>query len=209
MNIPHQNKIKCVFVGDTGCGKTSLIEMIINNEIYNGLVRMYPDFLKKNVIIDRDMYQFVIWDTAGQDRFRLITKTYYRNSDICVLMYDITNKQSFENIDRWHSESINGIEEYEYPLIYILIGNKRELENERQVSYEEAQLYAEEHKMLFLEISVHQQTNVSSSIIDPLFSMIIDNWNERNERIEIRNIQRLQNIERQQNIKTNTICSIA
>ncbi|KAL7720406.1 Ras-protein Rab-11A [Entamoeba marina] len=196
MNIPHQNKIKCVFVGDAGCGKTSL-----NNEIFNGLVKMYPDFLRKNVIIDRVMYQLVIWDTAGQERFRTITKMYYRNSDICVLVYDITNKQSFENIDRWYNESTNGIEEYERPLVYILIGNKRELENERQVSFEEAQLYAEKHEMLFLEISVHQQTNVSSSIFDPLFRMIIDHWNERNERIEIGNVKR------QQNMKTDSVCS--
>ncbi|KAL7718588.1 Ras-protein Rab-11A [Entamoeba marina] len=202
MNIPHQNKIKCVFVGDAGCGKTSLIEMIINNKIYGGLVLIYPNFQEKNVIIDRVMYQFMIWNTAGQERFGAITKLYYRNSDVCVLMYDITNKQSFENIDRWYNESTNGIEEYEYPLIYILVGNKCELENERQVSYREAQLYAEEHEMLFLEISVHQQINVSSSIIDPLFSMIIDHWNERNERIEIGNIKR------QQNVKTNSFCSI-
>ncbi|KAL7711835.1 Ras-related protein rab-5c [Entamoeba marina] len=197
MNIPYQNKIKCVFVGDTGCGKTSL-----NNEIYNRVARLDPNFLEKNFIIDRSIYQFVIWDTNGQERFGVIGPIYYRNSDICVLVYDITNKQTFKNIERWYNESTNGNEEYEHPLVYILIGNKCELENERQVSYEEAQLYAKKHEMLFLETSVHQQINISSSIIDPLFSMIVDHWNERNERIERGNINR------QQNMKTDSVCSL-
>ncbi|KAL7713429.1 Ras-related protein RIC1 [Entamoeba marina] len=190
MNPPYQNQIKCIFVGENGSGKTSLIKMIINNEIFDGIAMLYSDFHIKNVIIDRTIYQFLIRDVAGHERFRELTLVHYKNADICVLVYDITNKQSFEKIERYYEDSINTHKEYERPLVYILIGNKCELDNKRQVTYEEARLYAEENKMLFHEISVHQQTNIFSTILDPLFDLIVNHFNERIEHCERRNIEK-------------------
>ncbi|KAL7715584.1 Ras-related protein Rab11A [Entamoeba marina] len=180
MNQQNMNKLKCVFIGDYGCGKTSFVEMIINNTKKDGSEKLYCTFPIKTVSIDRKTYKLEIWDTAGQEKYNVISRLYYREAVVCFLMYDITNKHSFNHIEKWYNETISGIGESNHPLIYILIGNKCELINERQVSYEKANGYAKKRGFLFHEISVHKQINISSALITPMFELFIINTNEYN-----------------------------
>ncbi|KAL7718076.1 ras-related protein Rab-5C-like [Entamoeba marina] len=203
MKTQNNTKLKCVFIGDGDCGKSSFVELLINNTKRGNQPVRYYDYAVKNIIIDRTQYQLVIWDSCGQELYKSVSRIYYMDAFICVLMYDITNKQSFENIDIWFYDSKNGIEEYRCPLQYILIGNKCELNNERQVSYAEAQRYAEKHGFLFLEISVHNQINISSTLLTPLFELLITQTNNYDTNLLINNAKQQQLTQKQ-----NSICFI-
>merc|ERR1712183_177120 len=101
-----------------------------------------------------------IWDTAGQERFRTITSAYYRGADGIILVYDITDKESFNNVDDWLDEVNRYVNER---TCKILIGNKCDCESERQVSTEEAKKKAEDLGIQFIETSAKDATNVESA----------------------------------------------
>ncbi|KAL7718592.1 putative intermediate compartment protein [Entamoeba marina] len=185
MNPLVENLIKCIFIGDPGCGKSSFIEMIMNNKILKEINNFYPEPLrKKNVFVDRTPYQLLLWDTFGQERYGVLSSIYYRNVEICILVYDITNRQSFEHIEKWLNDSRINIKPQQQLPNYILIGNKCDLVNERKVSYEEAYKYAEEHEFSFLETSVHQQINISPLFFNPLFDFLVNTNKKSNIRIK-------------------------
>ncbi|XP_068673130.1 ras-related protein Rab-26-like [Montipora foliosa] len=101
--------------------------------------------------------QFHIWDTAGQERFRSITHAYYRDSQALLLLYDVTNETSFENIGAWLSEI------YEYAssdVIIMLLGNKADLTKERVVTREQGEQLAKTHNVAFMETSARTGLNV-------------------------------------------------
>jgi Ras-related protein Rab-11A len=98
-----------------------------------------------------------IWDTAGQDRFRAIAAAYYRGAHGALIVYDITNQTSFQNLDSWFKEIEN---QGEKNCINILVGNKCDLKDQRQVDIEEGKKFAKEHNIRFLETSAADNTNV-------------------------------------------------
>lgn len=100
---------KLVIVGDTGVGKSSLLMRFADNQFYeNYLATIGVDFRFKTMNIDGKMVKFQIWDTAGQERFRTITSAYYKGSHGILLVYDMTDSQSYEDIDKfWLTEVDN------------------------------------------------------------------------------------------------------
>ena len=113
--------------------------------------------MSKNITIKNRIVKIQIWDTAGQEAFRSITRTYYKSSTCAFIVYDISDKKSFDNIVTW----LNECRDMCYKDILIcLIGNKCDLEGKRAVSYEEGKNFAEENNLLFFETSAKDGTNI-------------------------------------------------
>ena len=113
--------------------------------------------MSKNITIKNRIVKIQIWDTAGQEAFRSITRTYYKSSTCAFIVYDISDKKSFDNIVTW----LNECRDMCYKDILIcLIGNKCDLEGKRAVSYEEGKNFAEENNLIFFETSAKDGTNI-------------------------------------------------
>ncbi len=98
-----------------------------------------------------------VWDTAGQESFRSITRSYYRGAIGALLVYDITNANSFENLPNWLKDSLDATNQN---IGLVLVGNKQDLENQRQVNKEVAKNFAKENNLLFLETSAKNGSNI-------------------------------------------------
>lgn len=125
-------------------GKTSLMQRYMTGK-YTSQYRatVGADFLSTNISHNGKSYSLQIWDTAGQERFQSIGSAFYKGSDCCVIVYDITSQKSFDNIETWKSEFIDqgGVKDpSKFP--FIIIGNKSDKEEEREVSKSKAELWA-------------------------------------------------------------------
>ncbi len=140
--------IKAILVGETGVGKTNLINAIkgVNfNKLSQSTITM--QCLKKTMTIFEQKYQIKIWDTAGQEKFRSLNKLYYKDSKVVLLVYDITNKNSFDALGTyWLNEIKNSLGDEP---ILALIGNKSDLIKNKVVDDKIAQKFAEENNMKF------------------------------------------------------------
>ena len=118
------------------------------------------EFGAKTIEINGKMIKIQIWDTAGQEAFQAITRTYYKGAIGALLVYDITRKDTFIHATKWLEEVKNNSSK---TITIILIGNKRDLENKRQVTYEEGEAFAKENGLMFLETSAKTAYNVVES----------------------------------------------
>jgi Ras-related protein Rab-7A len=127
--------LKVIILGDSGVGKTSLMNQYVNGKFSNSYkATIGADFLTKEVMIDDKLVTLQIWDTAGQERFQSLGVAFYRGADACILVYDITNPNSFEKLNKWRSEFINQAnisEPDNFP--FVVIGNKVDKEGQRAV----------------------------------------------------------------------------
>merc|ERR1711975_215552 len=132
--------LKVIILGDSGVGKTSLMNQYVNKKFsaqYKATIG--ADFLTKEVTVDDRLVTMQIWDTAGQERFQSLGVAFYRGADACVLVYDITNQKSFEQLDSWRDEFLiqAGPRDPEnFP--FVVLGNKVDKENERRVTTNKA-----------------------------------------------------------------------
>ncbi len=158
--------LKIVLIGDSYVGKTAFFESFLYDSQKTNTPTIGVDFGFKTINILDKRIKLQIWDTAGQERFRSITHSYYRGADIIVLMYDITNIQSFENIHMWYN-NITNTNNVSKPYIILLIGNKIDLENKRVVTTEMGEEVAIKYGMDFIETSsycydsVHEIINIA------------------------------------------------
>ena len=167
MNQNHnKNKldIKIITLGDSHVGKTSLIIKYIENKFSTTFVTtMGFDIKNKQITLkDGTEAKLMIFDTAGQERFKSLAENYIRKANGILLVYDISEKQSFQNIENW----MDSIRENSNELPIILIGNKSDLNDERQVSIEEGQQKADEFGCPFYETSCKTGDNVNKCFIE-------------------------------------------
>ena len=118
------------------------------------------EFGAKTIQIDGKTIKIQIWDTAGQEAFQAITRTYYKGAIGALLVYDITRKDTFIHVTKWLDEVRSNSSKN---ITVILIGNKKDLEDKRQVSYEEGEAFAKENGLMFLETSAKTAYNVVES----------------------------------------------
>ena len=118
------------------------------------------EFGAKTIKINGKSVKIQIWDTAGQEAFQAITRTYYKGAIGALLVYDITRKERFIHVTKWLEEVRNNSSK---TITVILIGNKKDLEDKRQVSYEEGEAFAKENGLMFLETSAKTAYNVVES----------------------------------------------
>ncbi len=156
---------KIIVIGDSGVGKSSLTTKATRNifeEAYNATVGF--EFFTFNIKLNEKIIKLQVWDTCGQELYRSLITNFYRNSSMAILVYAINDKKSFNNIDNWLKELKT---ESNPDAKTILIGNKRDLESNREVSYEEAEKYAQDYNFIsFFETSAKTGFNVQKVFIN-------------------------------------------
>ena len=159
-------KVKIVVIGDSGVGKTNLIKRFITNTFdQRTKSTVGVEFITKTYKIKDNYFKVEIWDTAGQERYKSITSVYYKGAKGALVVYDITSKLSFGNIEKW----MNEIREKTSPdLKLMLIGNKVDLTEYREVPNETAMQKAKEFGIAFMETSALDATNVKEAFYDLL-----------------------------------------
>ncbi|KAL9654638.1 hypothetical protein ABK040_006700 [Willaertia magna] len=152
---------KVVVIGDSGVGKSNLITRFTQNKFTKDTKpTIGVEFGAKSIEYDNVTIKGQIWDTAGQERFRAISAAYYRGANGALIVYDITNQESFENLEKWFKEIEN---QGENGCINILIGNKCDLNHLRQVETATGKAFAEKHGVPFMETSAADSTNVDEA----------------------------------------------
>lgn len=152
------HKYKLVFLGEQAVGKTSIITRFMYDTFettYQATIGI--DFLSKTLYLDDRTVRLQLWDTAGQERFRSLIPSYIRDSSVAVVVYDVTNKTSFQNSDKW-IEDVRA--ERGGEVIIMLVGNKTDLGDKRQVSSEEGEAKAKKLNVLFIETSAKANVNI-------------------------------------------------
>ena len=152
-------KYKIMVLGESKVGKTSLIKRYTKDQfggVYLTTVGM--DFQDKIIEIEDKKVRLQVWDTAGQERFRNVTKSYFQSSQGLLVVYDITDKESFDKIKFWIENIKNNAPENAK---LILVGNKCDLANERKVTIEDGENKARNYNIKFFESSAKDGTNVN------------------------------------------------
>ena len=174
-------KYKLIVIGDENVGKTSVINRFKNNLFspeYEPTVGL--DFQSIPILIDDQSVTLLLYDTAGQEKFKSLIPLYTNEANIILLIYDISNKDSFENIDKWF-ESLNNINKEE--VIFALVGNKSDLDFNRKVSKEEAESYANEHHYAFQEVSAMSGEGIQELFMNKLIDQIRTQFIQRGKNL--------------------------
>lgn len=136
--MSHRKKVllKVIILGDSGVGKTSLMNQYVHKRFSNQYkATIGADFLTKEVMIDDKLVTLQIWDTAGQERFQSLGVAFYRGADSCVLTYDITDQKSFDNLDSWRDEFLVHASPRNHKTFpFVVLGNKFDMADKRSVS---------------------------------------------------------------------------
>ena len=167
---PEIPKYKLIFLGDQSVGKSCILNRFMNDtftEEYQATIGL--DFQSKNVQIDGQDIHLLLYDTAGQEKFRSLIPMYTRDSNIILLVYDIACKESFEHLPDWLNDLSNvKLDE----VIFALVGNKNDLQDKREVSTEEGEKFAKEHDYIFQEVSAKTSDGFSDLFYKKLFEKI-------------------------------------
>eukprot|EP01133_Synstelium_polycarpum_P003903 gene3903-4517_t len=158
---PYSHLFKYIMVGDSAVGKSNLTLQFVDKRFApNSDFTIGVEFGSRTINLDNKQIKLQIWDTAGQEKFRSITRAYYRGALGALIVYDITRRETFESLTSWLSDC----RKYSTGDVTIaLIGNKCDLESSRQVSTSEAKDFATEHGLLFFETSAKTGTNVDEA----------------------------------------------
>ncbi|XP_067135075.1 ras-related protein Rab-37-like isoform X2 [Centruroides vittatus] len=177
----HEDLIhKTILVGDSGVGKTSLLVQFDQGKFQTGSfsATVGIGFTNKIVNVDETKVKLQIWDTAGQERFRSVTHAYYRDAHALLLLYDVTNKTSFDNTRAWLGE----INEYaQDDVVIMLIGNKADVSAEREVKYEDGERLAKEYGVTFMETSAKTGMNVDLAFMAVARELLYNQTKEPDE----------------------------
>ena len=163
---------KVIIIGDTGVGKSNILSRYVKDEFSSNSkstvgVELGIKFLK----IKNTNTKIQIWDTAGQERYKAITSSYFKGSNGCFIVYDITSESSFNNIENWYAE-IQKETSKDIPIL--LVGNKCDLEDERKVPIEKGKEKAKNLNCAFFETSALKKIN-----IDKIFEELVNNIYEK------------------------------
>ncbi|KAJ3615617.1 hypothetical protein Zmor_016279 [Zophobas morio] len=155
---------KLLLIGDSGVGKTCVLFRFSDDAFNDTFISTIGiDFKIKTIEIDGKTIKLQIWDTAGQERFRTITMAYYRGAMGIMLVYDITNRKSFENIQQWmkniEQNASNDVEK-------IILGNKCDMDSNREVSKEEGKDLARKYGLQFYETSAKEMINIKEAFLE-------------------------------------------
>merc|ERR1712198_599261 len=162
---------KLLLIGDSGVGKTCILFRVSEDAFNTTFISTIGiDFKIKTIELRGKKIKLQIWDTAGQERFHTITTSYYRGAMGIMLVYDITNAKSFDNIAKW----LRNIDEHANEDVEkMILGNKCDMEDKRMVSKERGESIAREHGIRFLETSAKANVNIERSFLD-LAEAILD-----------------------------------
>jgi len=165
---------KLLLIGDSGVGKTCILFRFSDDAFNTTFISTIGiDFKIKTIELKGKKIKLQIWDTAGQERFHNITTSYYRGAMGIMLVYDITNAKSFDNIAKW----LRNIDEHANEDVErMILGNKCDMDDKRVISFERGQAIAKEHGLRFLETSAKTNINVETAFLQ-LAESILDKTN--------------------------------
>ena len=155
---------KIILVGDSSVGKTSIISQYMDAYSENTNSTIGASYSNKVEKIDNTIISFEIWDTAGQERFRSINTIFYKEAYICIMVYDITNKDSFKNIKEYWYNTIK--ENTSNDIIYGVAGNKIDLYEQEKVDQKEVQEFCDSIGATFHTVSAKANTNIRKIFLD-------------------------------------------
>ena len=159
--------VKVVLVGDSGVGKTNIMSKYLKNQFReDSKATVGVEFGSKQFSVEGHQIKAQIWDTAGQERYKAITSAYYKGAKGAFIVYDITRKNTFETVNKWVSDITAAADK---KITLILIGNKNDLEDQRQVTKEVGEEKAKELGLAFMETSACSGEN-----LDKAFQMMIN-----------------------------------
>nr|XP_027191289.1 ras-related protein RABA6a isoform X2 [Cicer arietinum] len=162
--------LTAVLIGDSGVGKSNLLSRFAKDEFrLDSKPTIGVEFAYRNIKVRDKLIKAQIWDTAGQERFRAITSSYYRGALGAVLVYDITRRSSYESVGKWLVELREfGGED----MVVILVGNKCDLSESREVDKEEGKAFAEEEGLCFMETSALKNLNVEQVFLQMITKIL-------------------------------------
>ena len=163
LTIFSYSMLSVVLVGDSGVGKSNLLSRFTRNEFsLESKSTIGVEFATRRITFDEKVVKAQIWDTAGQERYRTITSAYYRGAVGAMVVYDITNHRTYENVDRWLKELDSYADDN---ILIVLVGNKSDERgrHHRQVSTEEAKAFAQKNGLEFIETSAMDASNVDQA----------------------------------------------
>ena len=162
---------KIILIGDSTTGKTNILSKYLNDKFArNTKATIGMELGNKSFKINNDNVNCQIWDTAGQERYRSMTKAYYQGALGALIVYDITRRNTFENVENWLSDLKKCADN---KVSIILLGNKNDLEEEREVKTEEGELFAKDNNIAFLETSALNGKNIEiafKTLVDEVYN---------------------------------------
>ena len=162
--INYDYLLKYIIIGDAAVGKSNLLLRFTQNDFKNEYqLTIGVEFGAKNIEINNKKFRLQIWDTAGQENYRSITRAYYKNSVCAILVYDISNRESFEHISNWIEDCLA---QSPKTVFMVLVGNKSDLEDYRQVTFKEGEEMAKNNNIMFFETSAKTGENVEKIFED-------------------------------------------
>lgn len=164
---------KIVLLGDSGVGKSNLLARFARNEFYsNSKSTIGVEFQTQKMEINGKEVKAQVWDTAGQERFRAVTSAYYRGAVGALVVYDISRRQTFDSVGRWLNELHIHCD---MNVVTILVGNKTDLKDAREISTAEGKSLAESEDLFFTETSALDSSNVTAAfqtIIKEIYNIL-------------------------------------
>jgi len=161
MSFPYEYIFKYIIIGDMGVGKSCLLHQFTENKfVPDSPHTIGVEFGTRIVEVMGKKIKLQIWDTAGQERFRAVTRSYYRGAAGALLVYDITRRITYNHLTSWLTDARNLTNPN---TVIMLIGNKKDLDAQRDVTYEEAAAFAKENGLIFIESSAKTGENVEEA----------------------------------------------
>ena len=178
------NSIKITLIGDSGVGKTCIIGRFTSDQFdENSLSTEGVSYSKIEYYYENKILNLDLWDTAGQEKYRSLGKHFYKDSFIVLLVYDVTLRQSFENLKKiWLEDITNFGEEYK---VLAIVGNKCDLYEKEVVSEEEARQFAKENDAIYMNVSAKKGTNIKE-----LFNACFQKYLEPNFQVNIKELKK-------------------
>ena len=185
---------KILLIGDLGVGKSCVILRYVEGDFPGNIMSSIGvDFKTKQIELDDHSIKMQIWDTAGHEKFRTITTSYYKSAQAIIILYDITQKSSFEHIRNWITE----IDKFgKQGVLKVIVGNKLDLENNRKISKEDAENLALKYGVKLWEVSAKDNTNIEEMFVDTIKTLL-----EKNSKIISESSSMGNNIKLSKNIK--------
>jgi Ras-related protein Rab-1A len=194
---------KVLLLGNSDVGKSSLLLRYVDSVWNDAFVpTIGVDFKVKTLTINEKKVKMQIWDTAGQERFRTVVSTYFRGAHGILLLYDVTNRDSFKNLESWLIEIEKNAKE---KVLKILIGNKCDLTDDREIQSDEGKAFALRNGMEFMETSAKMNTNVTEAF-ETLGKLMIEFNSKSNTATQKKNESKNLKASSGMNLKTKKSC---
>eukprot|EP01084_Bolivina_argentea_P316378 548385_1 len=170
MTEKFDHLFKIVLVGNNGVGKSNILSRLtVNDFSIDSKPTIGVEFASRFIqTVDGKNVKVQIWDTAGQEKYRAITSVYYRGAVGALLIYDITSKQSFDDLKRWRSELKEHSDEN---MVVMVLGNKIDLNHKRAVPFMQAKEFCDTHNIKIMEVSALESSNIELAFETLIFSI--------------------------------------